>query len=70
LTEFTKMKERNGHLPMFGVGPIYGGVIIALTVAGITLSVNVLKSGRFEFLWVTYREKSLRKPRDKLIIGG
>ncbi len=31
----TKKKK---HLPMFGVGPIYGAVIIAATAAGILLS--------------------------------
>ena len=32
------MKKRQGHLPVFGVGPIYGAVIILLTAAGMLLS--------------------------------
>lgn len=32
------MKDKKEHLPIYGVGPIYGIVIIALTVAGCILS--------------------------------
>lgn len=33
------MKQENAHLPMYGPGPAYVGVIVALTAAGIALSV-------------------------------
>ena len=26
--------KNDGHLPLFGVGPLYGGIVVALTVAG------------------------------------
>ena len=32
------MPEANDHLPLYGPGPLYVGVIVALTVAGIALS--------------------------------
>lgn len=45
--------NRNKNLPIFGVGPIYGIVIIALTVAGIILSsLNLLDSGKVTILWI------------------
>lgn len=40
------MKKENGHLPVYGVGPYYGGAIIAMTIIGIILSVTgTLESG-------------------------
>lgn len=37
------------HLPIYGVGPAYGAVIIAASVIGIILSLTrVIKSGRIE----------------------
>lgn len=48
------MDEKKNHLPMFGVGPIYVAVIIALTVAGILLAAYVLPSGRFDALWIPF----------------
>ena len=48
------MDEKKNHLPMFGVGPIYVAVIIALTVAGILLAAYVLPSGRFDVLWIPF----------------
>ncbi len=29
------MKTKNDHLPLYGVGPIYGGVVAVLTIAGV-----------------------------------
>lgn len=32
------VKNKQGHLPVFGVGPVYGATVILLTAAGILLS--------------------------------
>lgn len=43
------------HLPMCGVGPIYGSCIILLTVVGIWLSVSgILTSGQFSYLQIPF----------------
>lgn len=48
------MKDTN-HLPMMGVGPIYGIIIIAVTVAGILLSVfKVFYIGNAEALKIPF----------------
>lgn len=43
--------KNNEHLSIYGVGPIYGGAIILLTVLGIVLSaVEILPVIRYQFL--------------------
>lgn len=42
------MKEKE-HLPLYGVGPLYGMVIILMTVAGMLLShIGILHNGKVE----------------------
>lgn len=36
------MADKKKHLPMYGVGPVYGAVIIAVTVAAVTAGVYSL----------------------------
>ena len=46
------MNKKN-HLPIFGVGPLYGIIIILLTVGGILLtSLNVITTGRVNIQWL------------------
>lgn len=47
------MKEKT-TLPTYGAGLVYVAVIVALTVAGIVLSVYVIPNGRFAFLWIPF----------------
>ena len=43
--------EKKKHLPLYGVGPIYGVTIIIMTVIGITLSEKgYFSSGQYDFL--------------------
>lgn len=49
------MKSQKGHLPVYGVGPIYGAVIIITTVAGIILScTDVISTGKFTVLKIPF----------------
>lgn len=49
------MKNRQ-HLPMYGVGPVYVAVILALTAAGIVLTaVGWIPAARAEFLRIPLR---------------
>ena len=44
-------KKKREHLPIYGVGPIYGVSIILITVLGIVLSLNgMLTLGKVSFL--------------------
>ena len=48
------MKEKE-HLPIYGVGPIYGITIIVITILGIFLSVNgVLNFGKVTFTKIPF----------------
>mgnify|MGYP000052247613 CR=1 FL=1 len=48
------MADRN-HLPMYGVGPIYGGVIIMVTIAAVFLGkCEVFEKGRIELLKIPF----------------
>lgn len=43
------MKKENLHLPIYGVGPIYGVSIIAVTVLGVVLScLDIIPAGKYE----------------------
>ena len=49
------MKKSKGHLPVYGVGPIYGVCIIAATIIGIVLScMNVLSAGKYPALKIPF----------------
>lgn len=49
------MKNKQ-HLPMYGVGPVYVAVILALTVAGIVLTaVGYIPTVRIEFIRIPLR---------------
>ncbi len=49
------MKKNKKHLPFMGVGPLYGFVIIALTVVGIVLSQRgFLDVGKFDILRIPF----------------
>ena len=48
------MKEKE-HLPVYGVGPIYGVTIIVLTVLGVFLSVNeMINFGKMTFMKIPF----------------
>ena len=45
--------KKEKHLPLYGVGPIYGIAVVALTAAGIVLSaLGLLPSGRYARFFV------------------
>lgn len=47
--------ETKKHLPLYGVGPIYGVTIIIMTVIGIVLSLKgLLSSGQYDFLKIPF----------------
>lgn len=48
-------KKKREHLPIYGVGPIYGVSIILITVLGIVLSLNgMLNLGKVSFLIIPF----------------
>lgn len=49
------MSKNKKHLPIIGVGPLYGSVIIGITIIGIILStVGFLDVGKFEVIKIPF----------------
>lgn len=50
-----QMKAKKKHLPVYGVGPIYGAGIIVTTIIGIALSyTTVISAGKFAALKIPF----------------